>query len=245
MIRKFTAIAFVTACYYLIVWLNKYMSVLSDMELPGTLSERASWVFAVEHHAIQLILALVLIGVTGLGKFTAWGLNLGNYNESIKIFKSFCYYYIVWFLGVSFIIQLLSYPGPPFHHSFNTIQILGYLGFGFILTGLSEEILFRGFIHTFLAKYFTKIRTRGKIEMPDAGILTAVLFTIAHIGFTIYPFEIWYIEPLQLVQAFVLGLFYSWAYHRTGSLLAPILAHNVSNGAMWSMDYILYWLKGL
>lgn len=232
----------VIVIYYLAKWMIAVLSITDMLGLPDYALEISSWVFAVEHHTIQLFLGLLAIGIFSRGRFKVWGLNLNNKETSFSILKKFCYYYLVYFIGFSFLIQLFNYPGAPFDHAFTRFQIIGYLGFGFILTGLSEEILFRGFMHTFLSKYIQGIWSWGRFEMPVAGFITAIIFTIAHIGFSITPFEIWHLNPLQLIQAFVLGVFYSWAYHRTGSLLAPILAHNISNGAIWTMDYLLYWI---
>ena len=77
-----------------------------------------------------------------------------------------------------------------------------------------------------------------------AGIVAALVFTLAHVGFRLAPFELFHLVPLQLVQALVLGVFYSWAYHRTGSLLAPIVAHNFSDGVLWLGEYFLLWVQG-
>lgn len=212
-------------------------------QLPIHVSEN-SWILAVEHHLIQLGGALVLITIASRGKYQEWGLTMKRRWQSIKLFKKFSYYYLLYFIGISFLIQLIIYyPGPPFEHTFNSFQVLGYLSFGFLLTGLSEEILFRGFIHTVLYRATKKTWTIYKIKYPVAGLIASLIFCLAHVGISFFPFEIYHLNPLQLLQAFVLGLFYSYAYYRTGSLLAPILAHNLSNGSLWAMDYLLYWLK--
>lgn len=237
------AITVVVGCYYLIKWIIAAVSISPRLGLPDDMLQPGSWIYAVEHHLIQGLLAVVAILVASRGRFDEWGFTLRNRRESLTILKKFSYYYLGYFVGISFVIQFIAYPGPPFDHSFTLVQIIGFLLYGFLLTGLVEEILFRGFIHTFLSRYIPEVWHWRTIEMPVAGAITAIIFTVAHIGFTLYPFEIWHFHPLQLLQAFILGLFYSWAYHRTQSLLAPILAHNLSNGSLWTMDYILYWLK--
>jgi membrane protease YdiL (CAAX protease family) len=45
----------------------------------------------------------------------------------------------------------------------------------------------------------------------------------------------------QQFFAFGLGIYYSAVYHRTGSLLNPILAHNFWDGVAVASWFLLYW----
>ncbi len=234
------AILFSFTGYFVVKALTHVLSFYEQFPFPTTVN---SWIPAVEHHLIQLLGALLLITIASWGELREWGLNFKNYRLSFSLFKKFSYYYLVYFIGFSFLIQFIYYPGPPFEHDFNSSEVLGYLAFGFLLTGLSEEILFRGFIHTLLYRATKKNISIGNIEYPVAGLYATLIFVIAHVGIVFYPLEIYHFNPMQLLQALVLVLFYSYAYYLTGSLMAPILAHNVSNGSLWVMDYLLYWIK--
>ncbi|WP_129116284.1 CPBP family intramembrane glutamic endopeptidase [Halegenticoccus tardaugens] len=95
-----------------------------------------------------------------------------------------------------------------------------------------EWILFRGFIQTYLSQYFDTVYTVFEHELPLAGFIAALIFTVAHVGFTVSPVALSHFQLPQLLLAFVLGIYYAIAYHETGSLVAPVIAHNVVNGVI-------------
>jgi len=70
-------------------------------------------------------------------------------------------------------------------------------------SGLSEEILFRGLIQTYLSRVFDAVDPFFGHELPLAGVITAVIFTVAHVGFTLSPLGVFYFQPPQLVLAFI------------------------------------------
>lgn len=101
-----------------------------------------------------------------------------------------------------------------------------------VVSGTSEEILFRGLFQTWFARFWTETFRVGAVEMPVAGVVGAAFFALVHVNFSFSAWEITRFSPMQVAVAFALGLFYAAAYHRTGSLLAPALAHNIANGLM-------------
>lgn len=241
--RGLGAVLLMVALYYGIQALTGVLAVYPHLGLPEDLG-RGSWVQAVDHHVWQMLLALAAIGILGGRRWAAWGLNLRKRAISLRILRKFLLVYGVYFLGVGFVLQLLFMPPPTPAHPMTATHVVGRLAFGFLLVGVSEEILFRGLVHTYLARYWRGVWKWGRVEMPVAGVLAALIFTLAHVGFTVAPFEVTHLSWPQLTMALALGIFYSAAYHRTGSLLAPILAHNVSDGALWLSEYGLLWLKG-
>lgn len=243
LLPRLAAVAAVLAAYYAIQGLTRVLAVYPHLPLPESAVQPGSWVPAVDHHLWQMGFALLAIGVLSGGRWPEWGLNLRNRSESLRILRGFVWIYGVYFAGGGLVVQILFVGAPGVDHPLTPFFIVGRLAFGFLLVGVSEEILFRGLFHTWLARSWTgQVRVRG-VEMPTAGIVAALVFTLAHVGFRIAPFEVYHLVPLQLVQALVLGLFYSWAYHRTGSLLAPIVAHNFSDGVLWLGEYLLVGLE--
>lgn len=241
--RGVAAVLLMLAVYYLIQWLTGVLAIYPHLGLPEDLG-RGSFVAAFDHHFWQMALALAAIGLLGRGRWREWGLNLRNREESIRLLGKFVFVYGVYFLGIGFVLQLaFTSPSPP-GHPMTTAHIVGRLAFGFLFVGASEEILFRGLIHTYLGRYWKGVWRWRDWELPAAGLIAALLFTLAHVGLSFGPFRITHLYAPQLAMAFVLGIFYSVAYHRTGSLLAPILAHNFSDGALWASEYLLFWLAG-
>lgn len=229
--------------YYLSQWLTLALEVYPHLGLPPEWTQRGNWVQKLDHHLWQMLFAFAVIFGLSRGRWREWGLNFRNAGESWRLLRKFCLVYGLYFVGIGFIVQLLFFPRPDAPYPLSPANVLGMLAFMGLVSGLSEEILFRGMMQTYLQRFFTGVWTRGGLELPVAGFVTAIIFTFAHIGFRPLPFEITHLYLPQLALAFVLGLYYAFAYHRTGSLLNPILAHNFSNGTLYLSSLLLLWLK--
>jgi membrane protease YdiL (CAAX protease family) len=177
-------------------------------------------------------MALALLAMTLLLKrpLRSFGLNRASWPRSRM--------YMVWFGSVWSVLTLLNYlPNllqarpEPLGFAPRVFDIVGWLAFKGFLSGTSEEIFFRGLLQTMLVAGWPAIPrlVRGRISL--AAIIVALIFAFAHIEFYFSPFTIEY-NPTNVVAALVLGVFYGVAYDRTGSLLAPIVAHNYANLAM-------------
>jgi len=77
------------------------------------------------------------------------------------------------------------------------------------LAPAGEEICFRFAIFRKLAFHVGNV---------PAAMLTALLFSAAHLNLQVFP------------ALFLLSLWLTWLYRRTGSLLAPMIAHALFNG---------------
>jgi membrane protease YdiL (CAAX protease family) len=111
----------------------------------------------------------------------------------------------------------------------------GWLSFEWIFVGISEEIMFRGLLQTYLSKTWAGLWIVRGIAVPHAGLITTIIFCLAHIS-PLHPQVNWE----QQLFAFGLGIYYSTVYYRTGSLLNPILAHNFGDGFGVTAAYITY-----
>ncbi|MGE7688406.1 CPBP family intramembrane glutamic endopeptidase [Lysinibacillus sp. NPDC097214] len=88
----------------------------------------------------------------------------------------------------------------------------------FIMAGIAEEIVFRGFILQELNK---------RLAFWKANIITALLFLVVHYPIWIYNDIIFQFGSHLYV--FLLGLLFGFVYKKTGSLWAVILLHAVHN----------------
>lgn len=77
---------------------------------------------------------------------------------------------------------------------------------------LSEELLFRGFLLSALA--------RSRLGFFGAALLTTLGWTVLHAGYS----------GLGLVEVFLAGLLFSWLLWRTGNLWVPLICHGFYNG---------------
>jgi uncharacterized protein len=79
---------------------------------------------------------------------------------------------------------------------------------------LSEEILFRGFLQSALA--------RSQIGFWGAALVTTTLWTLLHWGYT----------AIGLGEVFLIGLVFAALLRRTGSLRIPLFCHAAYNSAL-------------
>lgn len=79
---------------------------------------------------------------------------------------------------------------------------------------LMEELLFRGFLLSALAK--------NRIGFAAGSVVTTAAWTGLHASYSV----------LGLFEVFAVGLFFSWLLWRTGSLRVPIFCHAAYNSAI-------------
>jgi uncharacterized protein len=79
---------------------------------------------------------------------------------------------------------------------------------------LSEELLFRGFLLSALAK--------SRLGFAGAAVVSSALWTSLHAGYTLHG----------IIEVFTVGLFFSWLLWRTGSLRVAIFCHALYNSLL-------------
>jgi membrane protease YdiL (CAAX protease family) len=98
----------------------------------------------------------------------------------------------------------------PFVRLFGEQWALALLVVG-IGAPLSEELLFRGFLLSALA--------RSRLGFVGGALVTTSLWTALHAGYSL----------AGILEVFLIGLFFSWLLWRTGSLRVPIFCHALYN----------------
>lgn len=98
----------------------------------------------------------------------------------------------------------------PFASLFGDRWLLALLVVG-IGAPLSEELLFRGFLLSALA--------RSPIGFWGGAVVSTALWTSLHAGYS----------AVGIAEVFVIGLFFSWLLWRTGSLRVAIFCHALYN----------------
>lgn len=121
--------------------------------------------------------------------------------------------------------QLLSgariddYPTDPVNAS-------GWL-FAMGITGLAEETIFRGLIVGMLVVLIPGRVHIGALDLPLAAYVASILFGLAHYDSFLYnPLHL---AVAQQIYAYAWGLAYVWLMEKSDSLLAPTIAHGLSD----------------
>jgi membrane protease YdiL (CAAX protease family) len=121
--------------------------------------------------------------------------------------------------------QMLSGTAPK-DYPVNAIDSAGWL-FSMGITGFAEEPIFRGLLVGGLAVLMPGRLRMGRLDLPFSAYLVALMFGLAHWqSFTVNPL---YMAAAQQVYAFAWGIIYVWLMERSRSLVAPIIAHGLSD----------------
>ncbi len=221
----------------------RFATFLTDLAWPlvSAIDPDKVYLWVSIHHVLVLAFTVLVMKFVFRMDFRQWGFNLNKLPESLRIFGWFARVYLVVIL-LTLLPNIVSGTAPSFDYSLTAKNVAGILGFQILLSGTAEEPLFRGMVMVILGKYITGMHRIGNWEIPSSGIVAAILFTLAHVGFTLSPFAITDFSLFDLTGALLLGLFFAIVFHRTGSLLAPIIMHGYGNGILYVGRYSLAFL---
>jgi len=190
------------------------------------------------HHIVQMLIALLAVVVLAKKYKIDFGISVGNKKLGIK--------YLLYFTGAVLVFTIITYGIRYFSNQIiqydyplNAKNILGTLGFQLMLSGPSEEVLFRALpigVLTFCMGG-DKERKFTKLNISYEVIVAAVLFSIAHIKWTLNPFSV-SMNCLQLIYCFVLGIIDGKAYQESKSVIYPMIMHSISNVITVGLGYI-------
>jgi membrane protease YdiL (CAAX protease family) len=196
---------------------------------------------------VQGGIALGLIGllVAAGGSWREFGFAWGDVRLALRIVAVFSLIWTILTFGVDFLPFAVRGDQPGLAYHFTSANVIGVLAFEWLLVGVSEEILFRGLIMGLVAHVFGgTVRLgleRAAFRVSVAGILAAAIFAFAHtIAYSRLFFLPFSFQPdwLQVVEAFIFGIFYAALREKTGSLLGAIVSHNISDGLYMSMTFL-------
>ncbi len=177
------------------------------------------------HHIVQAMVFLVLMVAIGRARGVDFGFGWGDRAVGFRfvlIFSLFFAGYIVVSMGIVLAFGTFSL----FPYPLTLRNVAGQLGFQLLLSGPSEELIFRAFAITMLA--FATRRTIANGRLSVATIIAAVIFGLAHVGISLSPFALTG-DPFQVVYATGLGIAYGICYERSKSVYYPMMMHSISN----------------
>jgi len=120
-----------------------------------------------------------------------------------------------------FIIVALKYKSE-----WNLDKIL----FQFTMPGLDEELIYRGILLGLLMKIIKQsIVPYKKFYVNTAILITSLLFGFAHGLFLNDSYEIIF-HAYPFIRTTLIGYFWGWLTIKSGSIVLPIICHNLLNG---------------
>jgi membrane protease YdiL (CAAX protease family) len=157
---------------------------------------------------------------------------LGLESLGITMKKLFPSIYFALALGVLFALEgfyISVYKGSAASVSSSVTPLALYMSLGLsFITGVSEEIAFRGFI-------FNRLSNILQNEWY-ANLITSVGWTIIHVPQVIFDWHLnLYQGSVYLFLIFLFGFGASFIFSRTKNIIAPILLH-----IMWAWPILLF-----
>ena len=140
-------------------------------------------------------------------------------------------------LCVDYYPSLIHWTAPPGPYATNPANVVPWLLMQGLVVGITEETVFRGlFLGYLLSRISYRVRI-GSFQVSTAGILIAVIFSLAHAQ------AFWqtsFISALgQQIYAIAIGVFCAYLFEQSGSLLAPALAHSAGDFVEWTCCFVM------
>lgn len=128
--------------------------------------------------------------------------------------------------GVLVVMSILFVrTGVSFYLGASTKGDVETILFQLTMPGIDEEIAFRGIMLGLLFNVLRPFQT--KIFHP-AIIVTATLFGLVHGLVVTQDFEL-YFDAFPFLNSFALGIIWGWLTIESGSILLPLVSHNLFN----------------
>jgi uncharacterized protein len=252
--KNLKSILWVLCLTVLLLGVPRLAGLFADLFDYSTIDPDGAFAWISVHHIVQAIIFLIPMILISKLSAVRFGFGWGDRSVGwsyVRLFALiFCGYTVVSLIIVftAGTFQTLPYP-------LTARNIAGQLGFQLLLSGPSEELIFRTFAITMLALsvngvVFGKDSAVGRAvftvlggELSVANLIAAVIFGLAHVRFTFAPFSASY-SSFQVIYATVLGLFYGVCYERSKSMIYPMMMHSISNVVAVSVSVVAGFIIG-
>jgi membrane protease YdiL (CAAX protease family) len=194
---------------------------------PSFFKTDAFWRVGFPTQIMTFFLTLVAMGLLGFKK--EFGLTLQNTNEGLWLFVSLGLPFAILYSVGAFFFLKKSQNGNMLSLDFlkNPTDRIGTVIYTFTMPGVGEEILYRGIIQGYFSANITGSILLGSFPLMYSTIIASTIFILVHL----YTMGETVAEALiQLPGRIVITLILGITFQLTGSLLFPIITHNVFDG---------------
>jgi len=182
------------------------------------------------HHIVQMLFALLIILFIKIKFKQDFGFKQGNVKTGF-LFVGILTLTLAVFITLQNLYFYSTISHINYGYPLNAKNIIGSLAFQMLLSGPSEEILFRALPITLFIMIFGK-SIKLKFGISLEVVIAALLFAFAHLDSPRIDFQIYY--------SFVLGIVYGVAYQKSESIFYPMLMHSISNVLAVGIGYLFY-----
>jgi uncharacterized protein len=254
--RSFSQAMWIALMAVLLLGVPRLAGAFADLFDYSTIDPDGAFAWISVHHIAQGVIFLIMMLAIGKVSAIRFGFGWGERKEGLAYLRLFMLIYIGYVVVHRLIFLILTGSLPTFWYPLTARNIIGQLGFQLLLTGPSEELIFRAFAITMLGLlvngvvFGNKDAGAGKAaftmlggELSVANLIAAIIFGLAHVRFTFAPFSMSF-ETGQVVVAVILGLFYGVCYERSKSMIYPMIMHSFSNVVAVSLSVVAGFILG-
>ncbi len=249
----FVQVLWVVLLAVLLLGVPRLAGLFADLFDYSAIDPDGAFMWISVHHIVQalvfLVLMLVIVKVSAKAAVIRFGFGWGDREEGLSYLRLFVLIFMVYALVHRLIVLVLTGSLPVFWHPLTARNIIGQLGFQLLLSGPSEELIFRGFAITMLGLVVKGVVAGEETgaghpitkmfggSITAANLIAAVIFGLAHVRFAFAPFAATF-DTGQVIVSVILGLFYGVCYERSKSMIYPMIMHSFSNVVVVSMSII-------
>lgn len=194
------------------------------------------------HHVMQGVIAFACIFILSRilkMKLYDFGFNRNSFQYAIRQILIFSGFWFVIQLSLSILLEKTTAMDTALSYPLTARNFIGNFLFEVLLSGTSEEILFRALTIPFMVCILGRLIQSQKAVQGIAVAAATLIFMLVHINFNLNPFRITYFNFAQQITCMIFGLFFGTLQIKTNSVLGPMLAHNVLNGVITIVALIM------
>ncbi len=211
--HQILSLAGVAAFYYLLRTHGDVQVLRSIPAVAASFSPALAAVF--ERHVWQFVFSMAALTVVSRGNLWSCGINSMHVRRSLAM--------LLWFYGAAIVVLgMLSWTSVlagDAYGSSRTADKLLVMVIHWLSSPVADQILFFGLFQTMLAKYWTAEVAAGSLRLPAVIFITALIFALGRVELAHYT-----TTTAEYACAYGIGFFSGIVYHRTRSLLTPMLA---------------------
>jgi len=250
MLNVFYVIGFGISFIFITESISKFSFYLASLVYPNTpymsIDPYGLYWYISLHHIFQLLLAgliiIVLLLINKYKKHTIFDFYLrfpNNIKKSIQVSLYFVLAWIIIQFGVGYALVSNSMVDSTFSYPLNASTLVGQYLFQIVLSGTSEELLYRALIIGILNAYLIKTNLSTKNKVILIYILNIIPFIVGHIPYQLNPFMVYSPNMLQMLTVFTLGSIYTYLLLKFDSIIPPMIVHGLMNVVIISSGFLL------
>jgi len=198
------------------------------------------------HHIFQFLIAgliiIVLLLINRYKKQTIFDFYLRFPNNIKKSIQVSLYFVLAWMIiqfGVGYALVSNGMVDSTFSYPLNASTLVGQYLFQIVLSGTSEELLYRALIIGILNAYLIKTNLSTKNKVILIYILNIIPFIVGHIPYQLNPFMVYSPNMLQMLTVIILGSIETYLLLKFDSIIPPMIVHGLMNVVIISSGFLL------